>query len=253
MWVGRRPSLDEMAALCGIRCAAIDELAERPAQERGRDRRPGAARRRRDAGPRCSTRSPRGRPRRTSRETRTTSSPSRCQRAAAGQGRVRDRRDARGLRRRRPKRSRRSSPTCPRRVAARPRRALGRGRLRAARPPRRQRRRLRHDRRRRRPRLHAALDPQRRRPRAGDLLLLDAGRRARHALHRRRHPDAAGLRGVQRRRSGRCTRPCWKPRRPASPPPSPGRRSPTSTRRRSPSSPAAGRLGAAARSAPRRR
>ncbi len=26
LWVGRRPSLDELAALCGIRCAAIDDL-----------------------------------------------------------------------------------------------------------------------------------------------------------------------------------------------------------------------------------
>jgi len=26
LWVGRRPSLDEMAALCGIRCASLDEL-----------------------------------------------------------------------------------------------------------------------------------------------------------------------------------------------------------------------------------
>src|SRR3954447_11731452 len=28
MWVGRRPSLEEMSALCGITCAPIDELAE---------------------------------------------------------------------------------------------------------------------------------------------------------------------------------------------------------------------------------
>ena len=28
MWVGRRPSLDEMSALCGIRCAPIEELDE---------------------------------------------------------------------------------------------------------------------------------------------------------------------------------------------------------------------------------
>ena len=28
MWVGRRPSLDELSALCGISCADIDELAD---------------------------------------------------------------------------------------------------------------------------------------------------------------------------------------------------------------------------------
>ena len=28
LWVGRRPSLDEMSALCGISCAAIDDLAD---------------------------------------------------------------------------------------------------------------------------------------------------------------------------------------------------------------------------------
>ena len=28
LWVGRRPTLDEMSALCGIRCAAIDDLAD---------------------------------------------------------------------------------------------------------------------------------------------------------------------------------------------------------------------------------
>ena len=47
-----------------------------------------------------------------------------------------------------------------------PRRALGRGRLRPARPPRGQRRRLRLDLRRRRPRQHAALDQEHRRRRA---------------------------------------------------------------------------------------
>ena len=28
MWVGRRPSLDELSALCGISCADIDDLAD---------------------------------------------------------------------------------------------------------------------------------------------------------------------------------------------------------------------------------
>ena len=28
MWVGRRPSLDELASLCGIRCASVDDLAD---------------------------------------------------------------------------------------------------------------------------------------------------------------------------------------------------------------------------------
>jgi Xaa-Pro aminopeptidase len=28
MWVGRRPSLEELASLCGIRCASVDELAD---------------------------------------------------------------------------------------------------------------------------------------------------------------------------------------------------------------------------------
>ena len=28
LWVGRRPTLDEMSALCGISCAAIDDLAD---------------------------------------------------------------------------------------------------------------------------------------------------------------------------------------------------------------------------------
>ncbi|WP_375423251.1 aminopeptidase P family protein [uncultured Friedmanniella sp.] len=33
MWVGRRPSLDELAALCGIACAPVDELPDRLAKD----------------------------------------------------------------------------------------------------------------------------------------------------------------------------------------------------------------------------
>jgi Xaa-Pro aminopeptidase len=33
MWVGRRPSLDEMAALCGIACAPVDELPDQLAKD----------------------------------------------------------------------------------------------------------------------------------------------------------------------------------------------------------------------------
>ena len=43
MWVGRRPSLDEMSALCGLRCSSIEDLAERTGQERRRDRDPDRA------------------------------------------------------------------------------------------------------------------------------------------------------------------------------------------------------------------
>ena len=37
MWVGRRPSLEELAALCGIRCVPRSELRRAPGQERRGD------------------------------------------------------------------------------------------------------------------------------------------------------------------------------------------------------------------------
>ena len=43
LWVGRRPSLEEMSALCGIACAPIDELPRPAAQGRRHDPAPGAA------------------------------------------------------------------------------------------------------------------------------------------------------------------------------------------------------------------
>lgn len=38
MWVGRRPSLDEMAALCGIRCAPVEELPDQLRKDAGSTR-----------------------------------------------------------------------------------------------------------------------------------------------------------------------------------------------------------------------
>ena len=102
MWVGRRPSLDEMGALTGLRTAPVDELAEHLRKDADTIRRAGQPRatwRRRRAGG-----AGRGRPAR--RRPRTDEAPpeprrraaDRAQRAAPGQGRLRGRRDARGVR-----------------------------------------------------------------------------------------------------------------------------------------------------------
>ncbi|CAA9312541.1 MAG: Xaa-Pro aminopeptidase, partial [uncultured Friedmanniella sp.] len=146
----------------------------RPRRRAGRD--PGRPGRRRGR------RGHRGRPR----------AGGRAQRAAADQGRLRGRAAAGGLppdRRRVRRRGRRPAGS----TAPRPRRALGGGGLRPARPARRERRRLRHHRRLRRARLHPALDPQRRRPARRGPAAAGRRRRAGQPLHRRRHPDAAGL------------------------------------------------------------
>ena len=69
LWVGRRPSLEEMAALCGMPCADIGELRRPPAQGRRHHAAAGAAGRpRRRDRPRWSPRSATGRvrPRRAS-------------------------------------------------------------------------------------------------------------------------------------------------------------------------------------------
>ena len=112
-------------------------------------------------------------------------------RAAAGQGRLRDRAAARGVRDHPPRLLRR-----PGRDGQGPqvRRTLDRGHLLAPGPRRGQRRRLHVDRRRRTARDHAALDRERR---PGERRHADAarhGRREPQPLHRGHHPDAAGER-----------------------------------------------------------
>ena len=96
-----------------------------------------------------------------------------------------------------------------------PRRALGRGRLRPARPPPGQRRRLRLDLRRRRPREHAALDQEHRRRARGRPRAARRRRRGRLALHRRHHPHAAGRPAPSPTPSARSTTPSTPRRRPA--------------------------------------
>ena len=119
LWVGRRPSLEEMAALCGIACAAIDELRRPPAQGRRHHPAPGAAgrpRRRRSTEVVAEIRPPRGRRERAALTRRRAGRG--AERAAAGQGRVRDRRSWARPAGGPPRRSPRWWPSCPRRSAA---------------------------------------------------------------------------------------------------------------------------------------
>ena len=136
-------------------------------------------------------------------------------RAAAGQGRVGDRRDAPGRGRHGPRIHR-----CRTGVVAGGRhlRAVDRGHLLPPRPRRGQRRRLRLHLRRRRARHDHALDGQRRPGPPGRTPPARRGRGDPHPLHRRRHAHPPRRRHVHRRSSARSTTRCTRPRRPASPP-----------------------------------